>query len=262
VEINLNQRTSEKTVHEETVTSEFLFLKPSSFPRRPKIIHSSKKKLSLTTYSQPGLFKNLVSSIYTQMLKTYGNIPLWVEYSVYPHAVSWNLRLTQATHKLFVYGDKEVTEEFMHRFSDTTQCIQSKNNSYFSSFGTEQSQSVDYEPINLPASSLLPSDTKKSYWSGKKHSDLFSMVGLVAGVTGLLLEICLLNKKKQIFKQNVTRQEALNAAFSSISSMISKKPELKTEKRIGDKWEFVISGYAVLVNKKGQVEKIRKVTEK
>jgi hypothetical protein len=256
MEIKLIQKKPEKDIY-----SEFLLLRPSSLRRTPNLTNPAKHRISLTTYTSPGFLKNGLHLIYNQMIKTYGNIPLWVEYYNYPLSNSWNLGLIHADHSLFVYGEKEVVDEFISRFNDLTRKIQLEDSSD-NNFPEHRPNESTNKTQNLASKSLFPREIRKPASPVQRKHDLIHVASIVLGMTALILEICLFKKRKELRKQTVTRQEALTSAISCVNEISLKKSELRSEKDFGDKWEFLISDYNVTVNKNGRIEKIKKVKEK
>ena len=235
--------------------------KPKTLLRKLSVAKPVQQKVKIVAYSPKSLFKDRITNVFKQMTKTYGNIPLWIEYSMHPASISWNLGNVQAAHDIRVYGEEQYAKEFLSRFGELirTDASDSFGNpiNILSQNPSEWTGNLLKSAINeklLPAT--LQKTTKKT---GFRH-DLLSASSLIAGFAGVILALSFFsNRKSKNAKRKVTRKEALQAAIKSVGDLTPTTPVLESEEFTGNQWHFNISNYKVTVNNRGVVTEVKKV---
>jgi len=238
--------------------------KPKTRFRKMSVAKPVQQKVKIVAYSPKTLFKDRIASMFKEMTKTYGNIPLWIEYSMYPASVSWNLGNVEGTHNIRVYGEKQYAKEFLSRFGEMIRTDASD------SFGDPiniLSQNPSEWTGNLLKSAvnekLLPVPLQSTPKETGFRQNLLSASSLIAGLTGVILALSFFsNKRSKNAKRRVTRNEALQAAIKSVGDLTSTNPVLESEEFAGNYWHFNISNYKVTVNNRGIVTEVKKVNRR
>ena len=242
-----------------SVDAQSLFLKPKRF-RKKAIKTPSQRRMKFIAYSPPGFFKDLILKRRNQMQKTYGNIPLWIEYVPTLSSISWNLCSVQAAHNLLIYGEKLLVEEFLSGFTENVENDLSNRYGNTATVVDSASSKPSLKIENRSESTSLPLALQKATDTKNSKSGIMAASGTIASIAGIILALSFMNKhRSQNLNRQKDRKEALDAAMSSVSRITTTKPVLRTEKFNGRKWTFVISDYIVSVNKRGLVEEIKKV---
>jgi len=237
-------------------------LKPKTRLTKLKVANPVQQQVKVVAYSPKSFFKDSITNVFKEMTSTYGNIPLWVDYSMHPESVSWNLGSIQATHNVNVRGEEQFVKELLSRFNDAIgDSLKSPGNgiSILSQSPSESSQNLVKNVTNIKTlSTALQKTDKKTTFS----SELLSASGLIAGLAGVVLALSFFSGRRSSGRsaQRVSRQGALRAALNSVSDLTS-NPVLESEEFTADSWHFSISDYIVTVNSKGTVTEVRRRTK-
>jgi hypothetical protein len=239
------------------------FFKPKRRLRRLTVAKPFQQKLDITAYSPKNYFKDRIADMFKEMRSTYGNIPLWIKYSMFPSSVSWNLGSVQATHSLHVYGEEQYAKEFLSRFYEI---IRNDGLNSFMNGINILNQDPSKWVQNLSKSDSnekpLPTTLQKTASNTTLRSGLLGASGLIAGLAGIVLALSFFSSRRSSnSKQRVSRQNALQAAVNSVSELTSTTPILENEEFTGNCWRFKLSNYMVTVSNKGVVTEIRKAEE-
>lgn len=262
MEVGLISKILSRNASNTVVKSIKASFKPVRRLRKITISKPYQQKLEINAYSPINYFKDRINDVFKEMRSIYGNIPLWVNYSMFPSAVSWNLGSVQATHSLLVYGEKQFAKEFLSRLNEiirndelnVANDINIVNQN--SSTNIQSLSNVDSEKSPLPNALLKTANNTSS------RSSLLGASSLIAGLAGIVLALSFFsNRRSSNSKQRVSRQAALKAAISSVSELMSAPPILENEEFAGECWRFKLSNYEVTVDSKGMVTEVRRVEE-
>lgn len=244
------------------VKSTKAFFKPSRRLRKITISKPYQRKLEINAYSTSNYFKDRIADVFKEMRSIYGNIPLWVNYCMFPSAVSWNLGSVQATHDIHVYGEKQYAKEFLSRFNEI---IRNDMLNVANGISILNQDTPDLFKNLLEADLVeqpLPEALQKTGSNTTLRSGLLGTSSLIAGLAGIVLALSLFSSRRSSNRtQRVGRLAALKAAMNSVVDLMSTPPILEKEEFTGSNWRFKLSNYLVTVNNKGVVTEIRKVEE-
>ncbi|MEM3765813.1 MAG: hypothetical protein QXU46_02155 [Candidatus Bathyarchaeia archaeon] len=262
MEVGLISKILSRNASNTTAKSTKASFKPARRLRKITISKPYQQKLEINAYSPSNYFKDRINDVFKEMRSIYGNIPLWVNYSMFPSAVSWNLGSVQATHSLLVYGEKQFAKEFLSRLNEiirNDELSVANGISILNQNGSTNIQSlsnVDSDKSPLPNALLKTANNTSS------RSSLLGASSLIAGLAGIVLALSFFsNRRSSNSKQRVSRQAALKAAISSVSELMSEPPILENEEFTGQCWRFKLSNYLVTVDGKGMVTEVRRVGE-
>lgn len=235
-------------------------LKPKTRLRKLRVANPVQQQVKVVAYSPRSFFRDSITNVFKEMTGTYGNIPLWIDYSMHPESVSWNLGSIQATHNVDVRGEEQFVKELLSRFYETIgDSLKNPGNgiNILSRSPSESGQNLLKNMTNIKSlSTALQKTDKKTAFS----TDLLSASGLIAGLAGVVLALSFFSSRRLGRPdQRVTRQDALRAALNSVSDLTS-NPVLEGEEFTADSWHFNISDYMVTVNSKGTVTEVRRRT--
>jgi hypothetical protein len=238
------------------------FFKPSRKLQKITISKPYQQKLEIIAYCPGNYFKDRISNVFKEMRSIYGNVPLWVNYSMFPSAISWNLGSMQATHNLLVYGEKQYVKEFLSRLSEIVRNDELNVANGISILNQDGSNPIQSLSNVNSDEHPLPTALQKIANDTRFRSGLLGASSLIAGLAGIALALSFFsNRRSGNSKRRVSREVALKAAISSVSELTSTPPVLQNEEFTGNSWRFKLSNYMVIVDSKGVVTEIRRVEE-
>lgn len=242
------------------VSSDFYSIyKPKS--KKINVNDPTQRELTITAYAPTNFFKDKISQSFKEITDLYGNVPLWVRYSMSPMAVSSNLQSVKAKHKINVYGERAYVQKFLSTLKkDVLTEIESGHRDDFIVLSEDPKGWADItnSPYEVNDDNLLPEDLKKSVKEGKSFRNILNAVGVFAGVVSILFALSVLIRRNRNTSQ-ITQEQALQTAVEQLTCLIGKKPELKKSELSRNGWSFLLSDYLVNVDRKGSITSIRRV---
>lgn len=239
-----------------------LFLKPKKALRKVSVASPTSQKIQVVASSPREFISDKVTEVFKGMQKMYGNIPLWIEYSMLPISVAWNLGSVKGGHNINAYGGTQYVKEFMSRLSNVLSLNEiNSTDSAIQVLTGEQLQSQSSVKTLQSNDKLMPAAVQSNTKQGLLSSNILGASGLIAGLAGIALAMSYFSSKggAKNKKPMATRQEALDTAIKSVAQVSPTSPVLEGEEYAGNNWQFDLSGYRVEVNKEGKVTEIRKV---
>jgi hypothetical protein len=262
MEVSLIPKLHSKKTSSTIVKGANVFFKPSRRLRKLTISKPYQQRLEINAYSPINYFKDRIADVFNEMRSIYGNIPLWVNYFMFPSTVSWNLGSVQAVHSLLVYGEEPLAKEFISRFNEIIRNDESNianGINILSHNARDEVQSLTKVSQDMQ---YLPAAIREKVGNMTLQSRLLGASGLIAGLAGIALALSFFsNRRSRNSQRCVSRQVALKTAINSVSELMPTPPVLENEEYTGNCWRFKLSDYVVTVDSKGVVTEIRRVEE-